>query len=288
MPTRRWLLTIAVLVFACRCAPVAAPTPAAPAIARTAYVRDGAALIASPDARAALVDRLAHRQLRGVAPYQLSPLLVDAEGRTRLAAWIDEVHRAGGQVIVPVAGIDRVGALAQVVAEHPGTWIDGAVTEFEYWNQTDRAGALAELLRLLDALAARGPELAPGRGLRIGAYLGYPTAAEAAELAARLDFVHLDYSVASPRDAWPHVHAKGGPLRDRYAWFAEAGVEVWPIFYATGEVDMAAALGALGLGGVEARFAADLAADPAYGQLAATGFAYFTLEAVPPAAWESR
>lgn len=288
MPTRRWLLSIAMLVFACRCAPVAAPTATAPAVARTAYVRDGAALIASPAARAALIERFARHQLRGVAPYQLAPLLADADGRTRLAAWIDEVHRAGGQVIVPVAGLDRVGALAQVIAEHPGTWLDGAVTEVEYWNQPDRAGALAELLALLDALAAQGAALAPGHALRIGAYLGYPTAAEAAELAARLDFVHLDYSVASPRDAWTHVHAKGGPLRDRYAWFAEAGVEVWPIFYATGEIDIAAALATLGMGGVEASFEADRAADPAYGRLAVTGFAYFTLEAVPPSAWESR
>ena len=189
MPTRRWLLTIAVLVFACRCAPVAAPTPAAPAIARTAYVRDGAALIASPDARAALVDRLAHRQLRGVAPYQLSPLLVDAGGRTRLAAWIDEVHRAGGQVIVPVAGIDRVGALARVVAEHPGTWIDGAVTEVEYWNQTDRADELtgdvrspvARLARLRQLLAASARTLA-GELVELDAELA-DLAAQEAQLA---------------------------------------------------------------------------------------------------------
>jgi len=289
MPTRRWLLTIAALVFAWGCAPVTtAPPPATPATARTAYVRDTPALIASPTARAALAERLAARQLTAVAPYHLAPLLVDADGRTRLAGWIDEVHRAGGQVIVPIGGADRIGPLTQVIAEHPGTWIDGAVTEDEYWNRADRAAALTELLDLLDALGVAGPALAPGRGLRIGAYLGYPTAAEAAELAARLDFVFLDYSVATPRDAWVHVHAKGGPLRDRYGWFAQAGVEVTPIFYATGEVDMAASLEAFGLNGVEARFEADLAADPAYGQFAVTGFAYFTLEALPPAAWVSR
>lgn len=287
MVTRRWPLMIAVLLFACHCAPVTAARPAGATLARTVYIQDGAALIASPAARAALVDRLTRHQLRGVAPYRLSPLLVDAAGRTRLAAWIDEIHRAGGEVIAPVAGRDRVAALAQVVAEHPGTWIDGAVTEIEYWNQPDRAAALVELEGVLDALAAARPMLAPGRDVRIGAYLGYPTAAEAAELATRLDFVHLDYSVASPRDAWMHV-ARGEALRDRYAWFAEAGVEVWPIFYATGEVDMAAALASAGLAGVEARFEADVAADPAYGQLTAAGFAYFTLEAVPPTAWESR
>ncbi len=287
MPARRWLLSLAVMLFACRCAPVVTPAPDR-ATPRTAYVQDGAALIASPDARAALVERIAGHQLSGVAPYQLAPLLVDAQGRTRIAGWIDEVHRAGAQVIVPVAGRDRIAALARVVAEHPGTWIDGVVTELEYWNQPDRATGLTALVELLDALIAAGPALAPGRTLRIGAYLGYPTAPEAAELATRLDFVHLDYSVASPRDAWPHVHAKGGPLRERYAWFAQAGVEVWPIFYATGEVDMAASLTTLGLAGVEARFRADLAADPAYGQLAATGFAYFTLEAVPPSAWGAR
>jgi hypothetical protein len=226
MTTRRSLLTLAALVFAWGCAPVTtAPPPVTPATARTAYVRDTPALIASPTARAALAERLAARQLTAVAPYQLAPLLVDADGRTRLAGWIDEVHRAGGQVIVPIGGAARIGPLTQVIAEHPGTWIDGAVTEDEYWNRADRAAALTELLDLLDALGVAGPALAPGRGLRIGAYLGYPTAAEAAELAARLDFVYLDYSVATPRDAWVHVHAKGGPLRDRYGWFAQAGVE---------------------------------------------------------------
>lgn len=283
----RWLLTIVVLTFACHCAPIAPRvTPSFPA--RTVYVRDGAALVASSTARAALIERLARRQLRGVTPYQLSPLLVDVAGRRRLAAWIDEVHRAGGEVIVPVAGIDRVTALRQVIAENPTTWLDGAVTEFEYWNRPDREVARAEFRALLEAIAAAGPALAPGRALRVGAYLGYPTADEAAELAPYLDFVHLDYSVASPRDAWAHVHAKGGALRDRFAWFAEAGVEVWPIFYAVGEVDMAPALTELGLAGVEARFQNDLGADPDYHQLAVTGFAYFTLEALPDAAWPLR
>jgi hypothetical protein len=100
----RWLLTIVVLTFACHCAPIAPRvTPSFPA--RTVYVRDGAALVASSTARAALIERLARRQLRGVTPYQLAPLLVDA-ARAHVAwpAWIDEVHRAGGEVIVPVAG----------------------------------------------------------------------------------------------------------------------------------------------------------------------------------------
>lgn len=280
MPTRRWLVNLALLLMACRCAPVAAPV-ADEATARIVYVRDGAALIASPAARAALLERIGQHQLGAVAPYNLGPLLIDARGRAQVAAWIDELHRAGAQVVVPVAGADRVVALTTMIGEHPGVYLDGAVTELEYWNRADRAPALAELLALIDTLRARAPALAPGHELQVGAYLGYPTAAEAATLAARLDRVFLDYSVASPTGAWAHVHPKGGPLRDRFAWFAEAGVEVWPIFYAAGEVDMAAALRLDGLDGVERQFRAELAADPAYGQLAIAGFAYFTLEALP-------
>ena len=58
-------------------------------------------------------------------------------------------------------------------------------------------------------------------------------------------------------------------------------VEVWPIFYATGEVDMAAALRASGIDAAEARFRDDLAADPELGDQHVTGFVYFTLDAMP-------
>lgn len=276
---RAWLLILVVLA-ACGCAPVAAPAPV-DATPRTVYVRDAAALIASPPARGALLARAARHDLTAVAPYGLGPLLADPAGRAQVAAWIAELHRAGVAVVVPVAGTDRVAALVALVDASPGVWLDGVVTELEYWNQAARADGLVALEATLDALRAAGPRLAPGHDLRVGAYLGYPTAAEAAELATRLDFVFLDYSVASPAEAWRHVHPRGGALRDRFAWFARAGVEVWPIFYAAGEVDMRAALVRVGEAGVEARFRADLAADPDYHDLAIAGFCYFTLEALP-------
>jgi hypothetical protein len=77
------------------------------------------------------------------------------------------------------------------------------------------------------------------------------------------------------------VHARGGPLRDRFGWFARRGVAVWPIFYARGEVSMGEALRAHGLAAAEARFHADLAADPELSAFRVAGFAYFTLEALP-------
>ena len=108
----------------------------------------------------------------------------------------------------------------------------------------------------------------------IGVYLGSPTIAEAARLASAIDFAFLDYSVRTPVGAW----ARG---RDRFAWFAQAGVQTWPIFYATGEVDMRAALVAGGPQRAEGQFAADLAADAEYSGLEIAGFVYFTFEAMP-------
>jgi hypothetical protein len=175
-----------------------------------------------------------------------------------------------------------VRALARLVEEHPRVWFDGLVTEHEYWNRVDRAAALDELLALLATMRAQAAAwTVDGRSPAIGAYLGYPTAAEARRLAAAVDFVFLDYSVRTPARAWHHVHGRGGPLRERFAWFARAGVDVWPIFYAAGEVDMQPALRAEGLAGAEARFREDLAADAELGERRVTGFVYFTVEALP-------
>ena len=281
MPTLRLFVASAVIVLAaCRCTAVSAPT-AATDQARAVYIRDAAALIADPVARAELGARLERREFVTVAPYGLGPLLATPATRATLAAWVDEVHAHGAQVIAPVAAPSRLDALGALVAEHPGTWFDGVVTEAEFWNRADRAAAFAEFLGLIAAMRGQALALAPGRELRVGAYLGYPTAVEAEQLAAALDFVFLDYSVASPAAAWSHVHARGGPLRARFAWFASAGVEAWPIFYAAGEVDMAAELRAVGVAGAEARFRADLAADRDFAALAVAGFVYFTLESLP-------
>lgn len=279
----RWLLIVALLALAaCHgCDSVNAPRPP-DELPRAMYVRDAAGLLGPEGGRAHLSDLVAAGRVADVVPYGAGPLLATVEGRVTLAGWIDELHRRGGHVIVPIAGAERLAELDRLIAEHPVIWIDGLVSEYEFWNRADRAVALDELLGLLQAMRARGARWPqPIAPLRVGAYLGYPTAAEATRLAAALDFVFLDYTVAAPELAWGHVHATGGPLRDRFAWFASVGVEVWPIFYATGEVDMRAALRSRGTSAAEARFRADLAADPDYSGLAVAGFAYFTVEAMP-------
>jgi len=258
------------------------PGEPAPLVRRAVYVRDLGGLLAN-DAERSRLDRLVReRRVTDVIPYGMGPLLATDGGRATLAAWIDEVHRGGGRVVAPVAGADRLDGLVRLRADHASAALDGLITEHEFWNRPDRAAALDELLALLAAMRRVAPALGPGgRGIPIGAYLGYPTAAEAAELAAAVDFVFLDYSVRSPAGAWRHVHARGGALRRRFGWFAAAGVAVWPIFYAAGEVDMRRALVAGGVGEAERRFQADLAGDAEQAGRRVAGFAYFTVEALP-------
>lgn len=271
---RAWLAALFALV-AC------ASHRAAPS-RRAAYIDDVSAVVSNAEARARLVYAVAQQRVTDVIPYKMAAMLYRPETRTALARWIDELHRRGIRVIAPIAGRDRMDALAVLTREHPATWFDGMVTEFEFWNRIDRRAALEEMLDLLVAMRARAAHAArAGHPVRVGAYLGYPTVDEARRLASAVDFVYLNYSVTSPALAWSHVRRDGGPLRSRFGWFSRAGVEVWPIFYATGEVDMAATLRASGIDAAEARFRQDLAADSELGDQHVTGFVYFTLDAMP-------
>jgi len=249
---------------------------------RAAYIRDVSAVVSSAEARARLGHVVARQHVTEVIPYKMAAMLDSPGKRAALATWIDELHRRGIRVIAPIAGRDRIDALDVLTSEHPATWFDGMVTELEFWNRTDRRAALDEMLDLLAAMRARAEQAGrAGHPARVGAYLGYPTIDEARRLAPVVDFVYLDYSVTRPELAWSHVRRDSGPLRSRFGWFSRAGVAVWPIFYATGEVDMAATLRASGIEAAETRFRNDLAADPELGDQHVTGFVYFTLEAMP-------
>ena len=248
---------------------------------RAVYVRDASALTATPRSRNRLDQLLDRRQVTDVIPYGLGPLLETVAGRTAAAAWIDELHRHGARVSVPVAGHDRLRALDAMLAEHPTTVLDGMVTENEFWNRADRVIAFEEMIALVADMRIQAALWSRhGHAIPVGAYVGYPTAVEASRLAAAVDFVFLDYTVGSPERAWSHVHPTG-PLRQRFAWFAVSGVEMWPIFYTAGEVDMSASLRAQGTSAAEARFRGDLAADHDLGKYPVAGFVYFTIESMP-------
>jgi hypothetical protein len=248
---------------------------AAPA-RRAMYVQDAPHLTPADRAR---LDRLLDRQaITDVIPYNLAPWLDTIDHRSLAAAWIDDLHHHGARVIIPIAGHDRLRSFDILLAEHPHTWVDGMVSELEYWNRPDaeRAAAFDELTSLVSDMRLQAVrwQHGPGGDLPVGVYLGSPTLPEAVELASSIDFAFLDYSVRTPVGAW----SRG---RDRFAWFAEAGVHAWPIFYATGEVDMRPTLAAAGPRAAEQQFESDLAGDPEYGALEVGGFVYFTFEAMP-------
>lgn len=248
---------------------------------RAVYVADTPTLIADPTARARLTAAIAAHTYTEVIPYKLGALLGSVTSRAALAGWIEEIQGAGGAVTAPIAGRDRIDAIAKLVAEQ-AVHLDGLVTELEFWNRDDRTVAFAEMLALLDAMRAHTTDwAAPRKPLTISAYLGYPSAGEAAQLAGRVDRVLLNYSVRSPAEAWSSGSRRMVSLRRRFETFARLGVAIWPIFYSTGEVDMRATLRAKGTAASEAAFRDGLATQPDLASTAIPGFAYFTFEAMP-------
>ncbi len=249
---------------------------------RAVYVKDGASLLAEGPASTRLDRAITAGTVTDVIPYGLGPVLATRDGRARVARWVREVRRRGTRVIVPIAGRDRVASLSRMIAEEPGVGFDGMVTELEYWNRPDRERALAELIALLADMRDAATEWgrAPDR-VPVGAYLGYPTPEEARKIAGHVDFVFLDYAIPDVGRAWTHVRGTT-PLRDRFAWFASAGVAVWPILYAAGEVDMRASLARRGLPSVEAEFRIGLRNQRSIDERQLAGFVYFPLESLPP------
>jgi hypothetical protein len=241
---------------------------------RAVYVSDATALMANPSERARLASAISAGEITEVVPYGLGGSLSSSAGRQELVGWFDELHAAGARIVAPVSSTERVLAL-----EGLGTRLDGMVTELEFWNRDDRAAAFEEERQLLGQMRAAGATwTTPDHVVEVGAYLGYPTADEAQVLADAVDFVFLNYSVSSPTDAYDHTVGMRS-LRERFTWFAAAGTPIWPIFYATGEVDMRAALASAGTTAAEQVFCADVARDGVDAPLA--GFTYFAFEALP-------
>ncbi len=277
---RHVVVVALIVVFTGACARARAPEP----VARAVYVQDAATLIAQAEIRDQLAAAVRAHRITHVVPYGLGPLLANPSAHAQLAAWLIELRHMGARVITPIAGADRLRTLATFVAAYPGARPDGMITELEFWNRDDRVAAFDELLALVAEMRAVAATWSPRDApIIVGAYLGYPTEAEAERLVEELDFVFLDYSVTSPERAWNHVRGTT-PLRDRFGWFAAAGASIWPIFYAAGEVDMRPAIEAGGADGAERAFRADLEADTRLHGSHVAGFAYFPFEAMP-ASW---
>jgi hypothetical protein len=232
---------------------------------RAVYVSDPTPLLGDADQFAG---ELAAHQFAVVIAYKLAALL----GDSRLAPWIDKLHAHGLRVYAPIGGTKGLDGVNQFIAAHPGTYFDGLVTEYEFWNhKADRAQSFAELLALVKAMRDSEPTWSHGHPAKVGVYLGYPTHQEAHQLAPLIDFAFLNYSVKTAVGAFDHMGAVS--YADRWALFAM--LPEYPIFYSNGEVDMRASLAETnGMTTAETLFEADAKPQP-------TGFVYFTWESLP-------
>jgi hypothetical protein len=254
---------------------------------RGLYVEDTPAIVADDAQLASLVQFARDHAIERIVFYRLGDVLATPALEDRLAAAIQTLRAAGVTTIgAPIAGAQRLDTLAEYDERHPDARFDLLVTELEYWNRCggrardvdpeEVRACFAPMEALLDAMrAAADASTARGAPVRVAAYLGDPTAGEVRRIAARVDHVLLQYAVRSPVDA----HARDS-LRRRLASLAAAGVEVWPILYARGEVDMSAWLATNDLDATEAAFRADLAATPDLANVTIGGFQYFTYDAL--------
>lgn len=203
-------------------APAATSAPAAP-LARSLYVGSFAE-------RDAALELAAANGIGELTLYGLGAAL-RAEPEA-LAGFLAAARARGVDAVAPVSGLDRVADLAAFERAHANAPFAGWVTEHEYWNvpPEERAASFEVLQEMLTAMRGAKP------GGWIGCYLGYPTAEEAAWIAAHVDRVYLSVAVADPRDAldW------GEGLRShraRHGYFA-GRVPIWPIVYARGDAHM--------------------------------------------------
>jgi hypothetical protein len=229
-----------------------------------------------------------------VVLYGLAPLLRDEAGAHALGALVQSLHAAGARTVgAPIANVRRLAEVLHAGEVDAAARLDELVTEDEYWNRcarsavqagdTERADCFAPFVDLVGQLReAAARAAAGGRRVRVGAYLGYPTPAEVRRLGGLLDFVLLDYPVRSPELGWEHVHGKGGPLRDRFRWCAGAGLEIWPILYARGEVSIGPWLRSHGLAAAEDAFIGAATRDQAFtlSRSHLIGFQYFADDAL--------
>lgn len=223
--------------------PTTTPPAVAPDVsprARAAYVRRASDAIGGRAREDALLELARAHGVRALHLYGLGPLLMDEDGRARLAAFLRRARAAGiAEIGAPIAGLDRLQAIALFEQQHEPARFDVVTTELEYWNGCGEGAGRVECFRRFVALldAMRGE--ARRRGWQVGAYLGHPTDEEAAVIAARVDRVHVDVGVTDPERSFTRTR-DGRPLAARWRALSGRGVAIWPILYAVGDVNLGA------------------------------------------------
>ncbi len=174
--------------------------------------------------------------------YGLGPMLAPRSPRAgALASFAARARRRGLAPIAPVAGQDRVSAIRRFEEAHPEARFEGWVTELEYWHDCEeRETGIRPCFARMDSLLTAMNAAAATRTERpwIGAYLGYPTLAEARSIARRSDRVLLNYPGQSPSHASARRLAARQSADRRLARFRGLRAEVWPILYSRGELHM--------------------------------------------------
>jgi hypothetical protein len=213
-------------------------------------VTDVTRLVRDPVQKEAFLHFVKVNLFKDVTLYHLAPLLGEDAGADQLAQLFRELRAAGVRSIAaPIASTKRVTEVLALRQRNKDARFDALVTEYEYWRQcaeksppeaapirTDCFAGFADIVQAMKQGAAS--EAAAGFPLRIGAYLGRSSRSEIEWLSKQIDFAYLIYPFHSPEEAWTGQGGRGQAIRDRLRWSAQAGLEVWPIFYSRGEVPM--------------------------------------------------
>jgi hypothetical protein len=237
-----------------------APSTDQVAHARELYVADVFEIADVPEREDALFAQTAAHGITRLTLYGHRVLLLDTpDGEGRLRRFIERARAHGIRSLgAPVGWNGELHSLAAYMRANPGASFDELVTEIEYWNECDSPpdadrGAtrpcFEPLRAMLEDMAALREELVHDGhpSVRLAAYLGWPSAEEARVVAALADRVLLHCEQADPDLAYDHSGtARGASSRGRLRDLA-GRAEVWPIFYARGETNMGAWIGAHGI-----------------------------------------
>jgi hypothetical protein len=215
--------------------------------------------------------------IESLALYDLDAILGDATLATQLLSFLDRARMQGILEVNAIADATQSSWDAIAAFQKQSKPFDGLVTEIEFWNAGATFAQFTDTLSYVRSLAMQSRS---GGGMRLGAYIGWPTQAQVNAMLPLLDRLYVHVYVPSPEMAYAYGQT-------RFGWIAAGNtslgtaVDVWPIFSAEGMQWSAGAEHFMGdwlsthtLDQAETIFLTDWEANPP-GKVKVTGFQYY-------------